>query len=136
MVRAPALDPVTGAGVTGVPLVGPRTMIPTPVSFAGMPNTRSWAFEDRKPTSATSKPAPPISAKLLFMESALVYSSDWFVIPFTLPNGASPSGQDLAWPRYTAESDALAVLDLQPTVARGVKAEACDFSDAFERQVR
>ena len=24
-----------------------RTMIPTPVSFAGMPNTRWWSFEDR-----------------------------------------------------------------------------------------
>jgi para-nitrobenzyl esterase len=47
-----------------------------------------------------------------------------------------PSGQDLPWPRYTAENDTLAVLDLQPTVARGVKAEACDFWDTFERRVR
>lgn len=47
-----------------------------------------------------------------------------------------PSGPDLAWPRYTAENDTLAVLDLQPTLARGVKAEACAFWDAFGRTLR
>ena len=33
---------------TGLPPDAPQTMIPIPVSFAGMPNTRWWAFEDRK----------------------------------------------------------------------------------------
>ena len=31
---------------TGLPPDAPRTMIPVPVSFSGMPNTRWWAFED------------------------------------------------------------------------------------------
>jgi len=85
---APALDPVPGSDVTGLPPATPHTTIPVPVSFAGMPNTRWWAFEDQKTNFGDIDAATTDLAKLLFMEFALVYSNDWFVIPFTLPNGA------------------------------------------------
>jgi hypothetical protein len=39
-----AIGPVPGAEVTGFLPDVPRTMIPTPVSFSGMPNTRWWSF--------------------------------------------------------------------------------------------
>ena len=64
------------------------TMIPIPVSFAGMPNTRWWAFEDNKTNFGDIDAATTDLAKLLFMEFALVYANDWFVIPYTLPAGA------------------------------------------------
>lgn len=86
--RRPALGAVTGADVTGLPPDGPRTMIPTPVSFSGMPNTRWWAFEDRKTNFGDINASTTDLAKLLFMEFALVYANDWFVIPYTLPAGA------------------------------------------------
>ena len=82
------LGAVAGAEVTGLPPDGPRTMIPTPVSFAGMPNTRWWSFEDRKTNFGDIDASTTDLAKLLFIEFALVYANDWFVIPYTLPAGA------------------------------------------------
>ena len=83
-----ALGPVPGSAVTGLPPGAPQTMIPVPVSFSGMPNTRWWAFEDRKTNFGDIDASTTDLAKLMFMEFALVYSNDWFVIPYTLPAGA------------------------------------------------
>jgi hypothetical protein len=66
----------------------PLTMIPVPVSFAGMPNTRWWAFEDRKTNFGDINASTTDLAKLLFLEFALVFSNDWFVIPYTLAFGS------------------------------------------------
>ena len=63
-------------------------MIPVPVSFAGMPNTRWWSFEERKTNFGDIDASTTDLAKLLFLEFALVYANDWFVIPYTLPAGA------------------------------------------------
>jgi hypothetical protein len=84
----PALDAVPGSKVTGLPPDEPRTMIPVPVSFAGMPNTRWWAFEERKTNFGDIDASTSDLAKLLFLEFALVYANDWFVIPYTLPTRA------------------------------------------------
>jgi hypothetical protein len=83
-----ALGTVPGSGTTGLPADAPRTMIPVPVSFAGMPNTRWWAFEDNKTNFGDIDASTTDLAKLLFLEFALVYANDWFVIPYTLPTGA------------------------------------------------
>ncbi len=91
-----ALDPVPGSEVTGLNPDAPFTTIPVPVSFSGMPNTRWWAFEDRSTNFGDIDAATTDLAKLLFMEFALVYSNDWFVIPRTLPAGALAKIQGLA----------------------------------------
>ncbi len=83
-----SLGAVAGSGATGLPPDGPRTMIPKPVSFSGMPNTRWWTFEDHKTNFGDIDANTTDLAKLLFIEFALVYSNDWFVIPYTLPTGA------------------------------------------------
>ena len=83
-----ALGNVTGADTTGLPPDAPFTTIPIPVSFSGMPNTRWWAFEDHATNFGDIDASTTDLAKLLFMEFALVYSNDWFVIPCTLPSGA------------------------------------------------
>jgi tetratricopeptide (TPR) repeat protein len=85
---AAPLGNVPRAGNTGLPPDAPRTMIPSPVSFAGMPNTRWWAFEDRATNFGDIDAATTDLAKLLFIEFALVYSNDWFVIPYSLPLGS------------------------------------------------
>lgn len=116
------LGPVPGADTTGLPPDAPRTMIPIPVSFAGMPNTRWWAFEDRKTNFGDISASTTDLAKLLFIEFALVYANDWFVIPYTLPAGAiaavrglvvtnvfgerfwilsADAGPDAAWQRWS-----------------------------------
>jgi hypothetical protein len=82
------LDSVPDSQTTGLPLDAPQTMIPIPVSFSGMPNTRWWTFEDRRVNLGDIDASTTDLAKLLFMEFALVYANDWFVIPYTLPASA------------------------------------------------
>ncbi len=64
------------------------TVLPSQVSFDGMPNTRWWAFEDGKTNFGNIKPDTTDLAKLLLMEFGLVFANDWFLVPFTLPAGA------------------------------------------------
>ena len=90
------LGPVAGSETTGLPADKPFTTIPIPVSFSGMPNTRWWAFEDHATNFGDIDASTTDLAKLLFIEFALVYSNDWFVIPCTLPSGALARIQGLA----------------------------------------
>jgi hypothetical protein len=67
------------------PSTSKRAMVPTPASFAGMPNTRWWEFEDGQTNFGDIKPDTTDLAKLLLIEFGLIYANDWFVIPYTLP---------------------------------------------------
>jgi hypothetical protein len=78
-IEPPAPDPQT-------PIT--QTLIPDPVIFDGMPNTRWWAFEDRRTNFGDIKPDTTDIAKLLLIEFGLVYANDWFLVPFTLPVGS------------------------------------------------
>ena len=87
-VGAESLGEVRGSDATGLPPDEPRTMIPVPVTFRGMPNTRWWAFEDGQTNFGDVDASTTDLAKLLFLEFALVFGNDWFVIPYTLPAAA------------------------------------------------
>jgi hypothetical protein len=84
-VGAGALDELPGSGTTGLPPDEPHTMIPVPVTFKGMPNTRWWAFEDGETNFGDVDASTTDLAKLLFLEFALVFGNDWFAVPYTLP---------------------------------------------------
>ena len=60
-----------------------RSLIPTPIAYAGAPNTRWWTFEDRQINFGGITPDTTDLAKLLLIEFGLVYSNDWFLIPYT-----------------------------------------------------
>lgn len=64
-----------------------NTFIPAPVVFEGMPNTRWWAFEDRRTNFGDVRPDSTDLGKLLLLEFGLVYANDWFVLPYTMPVG-------------------------------------------------
>lgn len=64
-----------------------QSLIPVPLSFEGMPNTRWWAFDDRRINFGQVTPATTDLGKLLFLEFGLVYANDWFLIPLTLDAG-------------------------------------------------
>ncbi|MCB9037254.1 MAG: hypothetical protein H6557_11590 [Lewinellaceae bacterium] len=64
-----------------------NTMLPTPVMFDGMPNTRWWAFEEGQTNFSFVKPGTQELSKLLFLEFGLVYANDWYLIPYELPVG-------------------------------------------------
>jgi hypothetical protein len=86
-----ALGAVPGSDATGLPPTTVQSMIPKPASFSGMPNTRWWSFEDQKTNFGDISASTTDLAKLLFIEFALVYANDWFVIPYTLPAGSVAS---------------------------------------------
>jgi len=73
-----------------------RTTLPVPVTFTGMPNTRWWAFEERKTNYGDVDASTTDLAKLMFLEFALIYANDWFVIPFTLTSGSLANVRGLA----------------------------------------
>lgn len=72
------------------------TALPSPVAFDGMPNARWWAFEDRRTNLGRVDAATTDVAKLLYLEFALVYSNDWFVLPCTLPAGSVATVRGMA----------------------------------------
>jgi hypothetical protein len=65
-----------------------QALIPVPISYDGMPNTRWWAFEDRRVNFGAVKPSTTDVGKLMFLEFGLVYANDWFLIPLTLDAGS------------------------------------------------
>ena len=74
----------------------PQALIPTQVTFDGMPNTRWWAFEDSRTSFAGITPDTTDLGKLLLIEFGLVYANDWFLIPVKLPVGTLGSVAGLA----------------------------------------
>jgi hypothetical protein len=65
-----------------------NTFIPASIVFEGMPNTRWWAFEDRRTNFGDVRPDSTDLGKLLLLEFGLVYANDWFVLPYAMPVGA------------------------------------------------
>ena len=94
---APPPDPAAPPDPHPLPERPPaRTLIPTPVVFEGMPNTRWWAFEDRRTNLGAVDAATNDLAKLLFLEFALVYANDWFLVPLELDMGSIATVRGLA----------------------------------------
>lgn len=63
------------------------TMIPTEARFAGMPHPRWWEFEDGSVDLGNITADTTDIAKILLSEFALMYSNDWFLVPYTLKAG-------------------------------------------------
>lgn len=62
-------------------------VIPTPVTFSGMPASRYWEFEDANVDFGAIAAGDQQLAHLLLLEFGLVSGDDWFVIPVVLPVG-------------------------------------------------
>jgi hypothetical protein len=92
-----SIDPSGPLGGTA-PAAAPinRTVFPAPVRFSGMPLPRWWAVEDGRTNFAAVRPDSTDLARLIFLEFALVYSNDWFLLPCDLPAGTKAAIQGLA----------------------------------------
>lgn len=82
------LGDVSGAPPAAAPVKKVSSLIPAPVMFEGMPNTRWWAFEEGRTNFGFVKPDTTDLAKLLLVEFGLIYANDWYLIPYTLPAGS------------------------------------------------
>jgi hypothetical protein len=94
------MPPGSRLGDAPVPPADPdrrvHTFIPTEITYEGMPHTRWWAFEDRRTNFGDVRPDTTDLGKLLFMEFALVYANDWFVLPFTMDIGTMAEVKGIA----------------------------------------
>lgn len=64
------------------------TLIPSEARFGGMPNSRWWQFEDGYTDLGNITAETTNVAKILLAEFALMYSNDWFVVPYVVPSGS------------------------------------------------
>jgi hypothetical protein len=96
-----------------------RTFVPASVVFEGMPNTRWWAFEDRRTNFGDVRPDTTDLPKLLLMEFALVYANDWFVLPFDLDVGHAAVVQGIAVTNVFGERTWVTTAPVEPGGALG-----------------
>lgn len=62
----------------------PVSFIPSSVSFKGMPNPRYWMMEDSRTDFGKMDTTPTGLLHLLLAEFGLIYSNDWFILPYPL----------------------------------------------------
>jgi hypothetical protein len=78
-------DRVAGTTATTVVASPAKAIVPTPVSFRGMPGRRFWEIEDAAVDIAALSAAAEDIGRLLLREFALIYGNDWFCFPLTVP---------------------------------------------------
>ncbi len=61
------------------------SFIPAPLSFKGMPNPRFWQMEENQTDFGAIGVSPTGLLHLVFAEFGLIYSNDWFMLPFPMP---------------------------------------------------
>ncbi|MGH9880804.1 MAG: hypothetical protein ACRD6N_05160, partial [Pyrinomonadaceae bacterium] len=59
-----------------------QSFVPTRVNFFGLPNVRWWEFEDSRVGFGLTTATKTDLAKVLLAEFGLLFSNDWFIIPF------------------------------------------------------
>lgn len=64
------------------------TMMPSKVSFPGMPSQRWWEMEDGEVNLGDIEVGPGEIGKLLLTEHATLYGNDWYSIPVEAPIGS------------------------------------------------
>src|SRR5262245_39833910 len=68
--------------------LGPLTVVPSAVTYPGMPSSRLWEFEDSRVDFGDIDAHPEDLGRMLLAEFALVYGGDWLLVPLGVPVGA------------------------------------------------
>ena len=63
------------------------SVIPVEAKFAGAPNSRWWQFENGKVDLGNINVQTTDLPKLIFTEYALMYNTDWMLVPYRVPVG-------------------------------------------------
>jgi hypothetical protein len=74
-------------GAAGTPALDVTALVPVPISFPGMPDTRWWAFEDGRVNLGKDDASASDLGRMLFLEFALLYANDWYMMPLSLASG-------------------------------------------------
>ena len=68
--------------------LGPLTVVPTAVTYPGMPASRLWEFEDGRVNFGAVEAQPEDLGRMLLAGFALVYGANWLLVPLEVPVGA------------------------------------------------
>jgi hypothetical protein len=91
------IDKTTASlGVTGLHTLVATAQVPMPLTFPGMPDTRWWAFEDGKTNLGKTEASTTDLGRMLFLEFALLYANDWYMMPLTVPCGSLATVKGIA----------------------------------------
>jgi hypothetical protein len=71
-----------------VEVIGPRAVVPTTVTYPGMPASRLWEFEDARVDFGGVEANPEDLGRMLVTEFALVYGGDWLLVPLEVAAGS------------------------------------------------
>jgi hypothetical protein len=66
----------------------PKSFVPSPVTFFGAPAARYWEFEDSRVGFGLTTASKTDLAKVLLAEFGLVFSNDWFMVPYRAQIGS------------------------------------------------
>lgn len=81
-----SLAPASGSAAPAAALYL-RSVIPSPVEYAGMPKPRWWEFEDGDVDLGGVRADTTDLAKVIVAEFALLYGNNWLMIPVAQPVG-------------------------------------------------
>lgn len=81
------LQPPANGPAAPVPAPDVRSVIPSPVEYAGMPKPRFWEFEDGDVDLGGLRADMTDLAKVIVAEFALLYGNNWLMIPVAQPVG-------------------------------------------------
>lgn len=73
------------AGPDGADQEELTSFIPAPISFKGMPHPRFWQMEENQTDFGAIDMSVTALLHLVFAEFGLIYSNDWFMLPFPMP---------------------------------------------------
>jgi hypothetical protein len=79
---------VVAAGGPALPPPKAKTFLPTAIQFRGAPKERWWEFEEAEVGFGITSAAKTDLVKMLLAEFGLVFSNDWFIVPFAAEVGS------------------------------------------------
>lgn len=110
----------TGLGLNQVQqreynIASDKRLLPSPITFNGMPEARYWTFEDGATNLAAVNVDRNNIAKLALIEFGMVYSNDWSIVPVDTPVGCFIDVQSLVVvDAFGKETVIPAVTDVNP----------------------
>ena len=85
--------------------LGPLTVVPTAVTYPGMPASRLWEFEDGRVNFGAVEAQPEDLGRMLLAGFALVYGANWLLVPLEVPVGDPRPDHAPRRPRHVRAHD-------------------------------
>ncbi|MCL6433806.1 MAG: hypothetical protein K6T90_06230 [Leptolyngbyaceae cyanobacterium HOT.MB2.61] len=82
------IQSVNTSDIMHKPILKKETLLPSPVTFAGMPFPRFWEFEDGAVDFGNPDAVDRDLGRLLLAEFVMAWGNDWFQVPIEVPAGA------------------------------------------------